>query len=140
MERLRRLDPSICYFLILGGIASLIFPACRYNAEALPGWAVLAIGWMGLALLQTGWLGNILLLCIVVSSPDAKRAAAFQAGLLLFPISSALNWRGVEYGNGAYPIIDYGLGYYIWVTVMICALLLCLARCFYNKKTEILSA
>jgi hypothetical protein len=139
MSQLKRFDQPICYLLILGSIVSLFLPACRTNNELLYGWGVAAVGWLGLLRLQTGWLGNILLFCVVLSAPESKRAAKVQSVLLIFPIASALNWHEVPDANESHRILEFGTGYYLWVTVMVCALLLCLVRCFYDDAEKRLS-
>lgn len=79
--------------------------------DRIPGYLVLAIGWLGLLIGQVGWLGNLALPIALVSGwnwPRYVTAIAFV---------SSLAWKQMHTDNGSYAI-TWLIGYYVWMAAM----------------------
>jgi hypothetical protein len=120
-----QISTSLCLVALVIYAASLFLPAftCAHT-KSFPGYAVLAIGFMGVLGLDPRWFINLCFLLLLIASlrADSVRRPGIMLATAVLALASFVQAAGCEGGAGA-PEVSTGLamGGYLWVTSLLVA-------------------
>jgi hypothetical protein len=113
---------ALGWFALLLWTLSLFIPAVRDGqTEIIPGYAILAIGWLGVLMLQFGWFANIVFIYTISRILLGYRTSILWGLCLLALLISSVYWAyfgSMIYDNGSRPINERFAGFYFWVASM----------------------
>jgi len=81
------------------------------------GWAILALGWLGLFGFQFGWLANLFFVAACILIAIGKDAGWWQMTigiLMVLLLVDAWTWNEMPTEMGFVPVTRYYAGYFVW--------------------------
>ncbi len=102
-------------FVVVTWLASLFLPALRINGATMPGWSILAFGWLASMIGYVDWLANPVLVAAGVALwGGAPRG--WRVGLLgLVSVSLSHGAIPTDEGGEPHPIEMRYAGYFLWL-------------------------